>query len=97
MHITDVHAQLLPVHYREPAVNIGVHGARNRPPHLVGEALLRAFFDRARLACTAHALSHLDYVAAAAAVRSRGRLFPPCHADQKAAGGSARCLAARWR
>ncbi|MDC0411552.1 thiosulfohydrolase SoxB, partial [Luminiphilus sp.] len=64
MHITDVHAQLLPVHYREPAVNIGVHGARNRPPHLVGEALLEHFAispgSRA-----AHALSHLDYVAAA--------------------------------
>ena len=53
MHITDVHAQLLPVHYREPAVNIGVHGARNRPPHLVGEALLRAFYDRARIAARA--------------------------------------------
>ena len=39
MHMTDVHAQLLPVHYREPSVNIGVHDARNRPPHLVGEAL----------------------------------------------------------
>ena len=31
------HAQLLPVHYREPSVNIGVHDARNRPPHLVGK------------------------------------------------------------
>ena len=46
MHITDVHAQLLPVHYREPAVNIGVHGARNRPPHLVGEALLSILRSR---------------------------------------------------
>jgi len=65
MHITDVHAQLLPVHYREPAVNIGVHGARNRPPHLVGEALLK-HFTIAPGSRTAHALSHLDYVAAAA-------------------------------
>ena len=43
MHMTDVHAQLLPVHYREPSVNIGVHDARNRPPHLVGGALLNHF------------------------------------------------------
>ena len=64
MHMTDVHAQLLPVHYREPSVNIGVHGARNRPPHLVGEALLN-YFDIAPGSQAAHALSHLDYVAAA--------------------------------
>ena len=32
MHMTDVHAQLLPVHYREPSVNIGVPDARPRPP-----------------------------------------------------------------
>ena len=64
MHMTDVHAQLLPVHYREPSVNIGVHGARNQPPHLVGEALLD-HFDIAPGSQAAHALSHLDYVAAA--------------------------------
>ena len=64
MHITDVHAQLLPVHYREPAVNIGVHEARNRPPHLVGEALLK-HFTIAPGSRAAHALSHLDYVVAA--------------------------------
>ena len=64
MHMTDVHAQLLPVHYREPSVNIGVHDARNRPPHLVGEALLK-HFDIAPGSQAAHALSHLDYVAAA--------------------------------
>ena len=64
MHMTDVHAQLLPVHYREPSVNIGVHDARNRPPHLVGEALLN-HFGIAPGSQAAHALSHLDYVAAA--------------------------------
>ena len=64
MHMTDVHAQLLPVHYREPSVNIGVHDARNRPPHLVGQALLN-HFDIAPGSQAAHALSHLDYVAAA--------------------------------
>ena len=64
MHMTDVHAQLLPVHYREPSVNIGVHDARNRPPHLVGEALLR-HFDIAPGSPAAHALTHIDYLAAA--------------------------------
>ena len=64
LHMTDVHAQLLPVHYREPSVNIGVHDARNRSPHLVGEALLN-HFDIAPGSQAAHAFSHLDYVAAA--------------------------------
>src|SRR5688572_30952864 len=43
LHFTDCHAQLLPVHFREPDVNIGVGAARGEPPHLVGEALLRRF------------------------------------------------------
>ena len=43
LHFTDCHAQLNPIHFREPGVNLGVGSARGRPPHLVGEALLRAF------------------------------------------------------
>ena len=41
LHITDTHAQLLPVYFREPNVNLGLGGAFGRPPHLVGEALLK--------------------------------------------------------
>jgi sulfur-oxidizing protein SoxB len=43
LHFTDCHAQLLPVHFREPSVNIGSGAAAGRPPHLVGEHLLKAF------------------------------------------------------
>src|SRR6266550_9566781 len=43
LHFTDCHAQLLPVHYREPSANLGVGAASGKPPHLVGEALLRQF------------------------------------------------------
>jgi sulfur-oxidizing protein SoxB len=43
LHFTDCHAQLLPVYFREPSVNIGVGAAAGRPPHLVGEHLLKAF------------------------------------------------------
>ncbi|TAM11879.1 MAG: thiosulfohydrolase SoxB [Nevskiaceae bacterium] len=62
IHITDVHGQLLPVHYREPNVNIGVGVAFGRPPHLVGQALLKQFGipEGGR---RAHALTYLDYVA----------------------------------
>ena len=43
LHVTDTHAQLGPVWFREPSVNIGVAAAAGRPPHLVGEHLLKAF------------------------------------------------------
>jgi sulfur-oxidizing protein SoxB len=42
LHMTDCHAQLLPVHFREPSVNLGVGAMRGRLPHLVGDALLKA-------------------------------------------------------
>jgi S-sulfosulfanyl-L-cysteine sulfohydrolase len=40
MHFTDCHAQLLPIYYREPCVNIGVGESRGVPPHLTGEPFL---------------------------------------------------------
>jgi sulfur-oxidizing protein SoxB len=40
LHMTDSHAQLLPVYFREPSVNIGLHGNLGKPPHIVGEKLL---------------------------------------------------------
>lgn len=64
MHMTDAHAQLMPIYYREPQVNIGVHEARNRPPHLVGEALLANYGLKANTR-EAHAFTYLDYIGAA--------------------------------
>ena len=43
LHLTDTHAQLGPVWFREPSVNIGFGAAAGRPPHLVGEHLLKAY------------------------------------------------------
>ncbi len=60
LHFTDCHAQVLPIHFREPSVNIGIAGMRGRVPHLVGEALLA----RAGIAPgtrAAFAFSHLDF------------------------------------
>jgi sulfur-oxidizing protein SoxB len=65
LHITDTHAQLAPIHYREPSVNIGVGAMAGRPPHLVG----RAFLDHFGIAPgsrSAYALTFLDYQEAAA-------------------------------
>jgi sulfur-oxidizing protein SoxB len=66
LHITDVHAQLLPIHFREPSVNIG----NGKPPHLVGEALL-AHYGIKPGSAAAHAFTHLDFDAAA---RRYGRM-----------------------
>ena len=41
MHFTDCHAQLKPVYFREPDVNIGLGSSFGKPPHLVGEELLK--------------------------------------------------------
>ncbi|MFT0548456.1 thiosulfohydrolase SoxB [Allopusillimonas ginsengisoli] len=43
LHFTDCHAQLQPIYFREPSVNIGLDSALNRPPHLVGEYFLKQF------------------------------------------------------
>ena len=37
LHMTDCHAQLLPIHFREPSVNLGLAGMRGQLPHLVGQ------------------------------------------------------------
>ena len=40
LHMTDSHAQLLPVYFREPSVNLGFFNNFGKPPHIVGEKLL---------------------------------------------------------
>jgi len=64
LHITDCHAQLRPTYFREPSVNLGVGAARGKPPHLVGEALLR-HFGIAPGTREAHAFTYLDFTHAA--------------------------------
>ncbi len=60
LHFTDCHAQLLPTHFREPNVNLGIGAMRGRPPHLVGEAFLRQNrIERGSRAALAFA--HLDF------------------------------------
>ena len=60
LHLTDTHAQLKPVHFREPSANIGVAVAANKPPHLVGEAFLREYgFSRGSR--EAAAFTYLDF------------------------------------
>jgi len=64
LHFTDCHAQLLPVYFREPSVNLGFGEAFGRPPHLVGDALLQYAGIKPGTRY-AYAFSHLDFVEAA--------------------------------
>ncbi len=64
LHFTDCHAQLLPVWFREPSVNLGSGALRGKPPHLVGPALL-AKYGIAPGSAAAYAFTHLDIVHAA--------------------------------
>ena len=60
LHITDAHAQLLPVYYREPNVNLGVGEAKGKAPHLVGKNLLDSFRVKPD-SLEAHAFTYLGY------------------------------------
>jgi sulfur-oxidizing protein SoxB len=64
LHITDCHAQLLPIYYREPDVNVAISDAQGSPPQLIGEALLREF-NLPPGSREAYAFTHLDFVNAA--------------------------------
>ena len=49
LHFTDCHAQLLPVHFREPSVNLGVGGAPRASRRIwSAKHLLQALRHRAR-------------------------------------------------
>ncbi|MGZ8287649.1 MAG: thiosulfohydrolase SoxB [Telluria sp.] len=64
LHFTDCHAQLKPVYFREPSVNLGLGDAYGRMPHLVGENLLREIGVRPNTR-EAHAFTSLNFEKAA--------------------------------
>jgi len=64
MHMTDSHAQLNPIYFREPSVNLGIGDALGKAPHLVGETLLK-HFGIAPDSLSAHAFSYLNFDRAA--------------------------------
>jgi sulfur-oxidizing protein SoxB len=64
LHITDTHAQLLPIYFREPNVNLGLGDSLGRAPHLVGEKLLKHFHIQPGTT-EAHAFTYLDFEQAA--------------------------------
>src|SRR5467141_4301935 len=65
LHMTDTHAQLLPVFFREPSVNLGIGAMQGRPPHLVRRAFLDRFGIRPDSA-DAYAFTYLGFEKSAA-------------------------------
>jgi len=64
LHMTDCHAQLKPIYFREPSVNLGLAGMAGQSPHVVGERLLKSVGVRPGTAL-AHAFTYLDFERAA--------------------------------
>ena len=64
MHFTDCHAQLMPIYFREPSVNLGVGDAVGKPPHVVGDAFLK-YYGIAKNSAQSHAFTYLGFEAAA--------------------------------
>ena len=70
VHVADIHAQLMPILFREPSANLGVGEAKGLVPHVTGQAFLDLYNITAGSAA-AYALTSDDFVALA---KSYGRL-----------------------
>ncbi len=73
IHITDLHAQLKPVWFREPEINIGVGEASGLPPHVTGADFLK-LFNLKPGSPEAYALTYQDFSALAKGYGKMGGL-----------------------
>lgn len=64
MHMTDCHAQLKPIYFREPNVNLGMGPAFGKLPHVVGDKLLKELKIKPG-SIEAHAFTYLNFTDAA--------------------------------
>jgi sulfur-oxidizing protein SoxB len=70
LYVADNHAQLMPLYFREPSVNLGVGADKGLPPHLT-DAEFRKYFNVAAGSADAYALTADDFVSLA---RNYGRM-----------------------
>ncbi len=70
IHVTDIHAQLKPIYFREPQINLGVGAAKGQVPHVTG-ADFRKLYGIEDGSAAAYALSYEDFEALA---KSYGRV-----------------------
>ncbi|MEE3071361.1 MAG: twin-arginine translocation signal domain-containing protein, partial [Pseudomonadota bacterium] len=62
IHVTDIHAQLKPIYFREPSINIGVGDVAGVVPHVTG-ADFRKLYGIDDGSASAYALSYDDFAA----------------------------------
>jgi sulfur-oxidizing protein SoxB len=60
IHVTDIHAQMKPIYFREPEVNLGVGAALGQPPHVTGADFLK-MFNMTPGSADAYALTYQDF------------------------------------
>lgn len=70
VHLTDIHAQLMPIYFREPSINIGIGDVIGKPPHVTGKDFL-SMFNIASGSPEAYALTSEDFTSLA---KSYGRM-----------------------
>jgi len=73
LHLTDIHAQLKPLYFREPSINIGVGEVEGLPPHVTGADFLK-MFNLKPGSPEAYALTSVDFTALAKAYGKMGGL-----------------------
>jgi sulfur-oxidizing protein SoxB len=73
VHITDIHAQLKPLYFREPSINLGVGEVAGKPPHVTGEDFLKLYNIEPGTP-HAYALTSTDFGALAQAYGKMGGL-----------------------
>lgn len=73
LHITDIHAQLKPLYFREPSINLGVGEVAGLPPHVTGADFLKLFNIKPG-SPEAYALTSEDFAALAGTYGRMGGL-----------------------
>ena len=64
IHVTDIHAQMKPIWFREPEINLGVGEVNGLPPHVTGADFLKLFNIKPGTP-EAYALTYLDFASIA--------------------------------
>ncbi|WP_288928785.1 thiosulfohydrolase SoxB [uncultured Maritimibacter sp.] len=62
IHVTDIHAQMKPIYFREPEINLGVGENKGQVPHITG-AEFKARYGVADGSPSAYALTYNDFSA----------------------------------
>lgn len=73
LHVTDLHAQLVPVYFREPSINLGVGDVAGLPPHVTGADFLKLYNIKPGTP-EAYAMTSEDYVSLAKSYGKMGGL-----------------------